>query len=59
MIQKHCSTCGQHTWHNLSGKKDGSPRCTYCGAPVTSNPAKREHQQGIIRQQIAKLGRLA
>lgn len=58
MEKKFCVTCSQQTWHNPSGKKDGTPRCTYCGAPVTSNPGKREHWDGIKRKQVAKLGKL-
>jgi len=55
--KKFCSSCGQNTLHNESGKKDAPPRCTYCGSPVTTNPAKREHFESLRRKQVAKLGR--
>ncbi len=58
MLKKFCSSCAQETWHNPSGKKDGSPRCVYCGTPVSTNIAKRELQEFIKRKQIAKLGKL-
>lgn len=52
MIKKWCSSCHREAWHNPRAK-DGV-RCTFCGDPVSSNPAKREYQDLLRRQQSAK-----
>ena len=57
--RKHCNSCSKDTIHNERGKKDEPARCTYCGSPVTTNPAKREYWELIRKQQVAKAGRLA
>jgi DNA-directed RNA polymerase subunit RPC12/RpoP len=58
VIKKFCASCAREQWHNESGKKDGAPRCTYCGSPVPTSIVKKEHLEGIRRKQIAKLGKL-
>jgi hypothetical protein len=54
MEKKYCNSCRRISWHNPSGKKDGSPRCTFCGSPVTTNPGKREYWETIRKHQSAK-----
>lgn len=51
MLKKYCVSCQREAWHNP--KKDGH-RCTFCGFPITSNSAKREHQETIRSRQSAK-----
>lgn len=51
MIKKFCSSCLRNTWHNPKPK--GELRCTFCGFPVSSNPAKRDPQETIRRKQAA------
>jgi hypothetical protein len=55
MLKKNCSSCHRETWHNPSGKKDGTqPRCTFCGHPVSTNIAKREQQEHVRKAQALK-----
>lgn len=54
MEKKYCGSCRRTAWHNPSGKKDGSPRCTFCGSPVTTNPGKREYWENLRRKQSAQ-----
>jgi ribosomal protein L37E len=51
MEKKHCASCQRVAWHNP--KKDGL-RCTFCGFPITSNPAKREWQEELRKRQSVK-----
>lgn len=51
MVHKYCVSCQREAWHNP--KKDGV-RCTFCGFPITTNPAKREHQEEIRKRQSVK-----
>lgn len=53
MIKKWCASCHREAWHNPSGKKDGRPRCTFCGDPVPTGP-KREANEELRRKQSAK-----
>jgi hypothetical protein len=55
MEKEYCTSCSQTTWHNPSGKKEGRPRCTYCGSPITSNPGKREYQEMMRTKQVKKV----
>jgi DNA-directed RNA polymerase subunit RPC12/RpoP len=57
MIKKHCSSCNRNTWHNpLAKKKDEEQkyRCTFCGAPVSTNMAKRDYQEALRKKQALK-----
>jgi len=56
MTLQHCSECGVTAWHNPTGKKDGKPRCTYCGYPAGGPPNsdKKALQQAIIKAQAAR-----
>ena len=56
MIMKQCSSCEQYKWHNYAAK-DKNYRCTYCGHPVTSSPAKRDQQETLRRKQVQKVAR--
>lgn len=53
MTKKHCTSCGRIVWHNAM-KKVGEYRCTFCGSPCSTNPAKREHQEAIRKKQAAQ-----
>lgn len=58
VINKYCVSCASERLHNESGKKDGPPRCTYCGAPVPSSINKKEYLESIRRAQVKKTGKL-
>jgi ribosomal protein L37E len=51
MIKKLCHQCGEVAFHN--DKKEGH-RCTYCGFPVSTNPAKHEYQRELMNRQASK-----
>ena len=52
MIKKLCTYCGNVCWHNEM-KKSGEYRCTQCGTPPSTNPAKREYQE-TLRRKLSK-----
>lgn len=54
MIKKWCSSCHRETWHNPR-KSSGSYRCTFCGDPVSTNPARKDQQEFVRRKQSASL----
>ena len=53
MTKKECAYCGQTAWHNKTTKEGGGWRCTKCGYPFSTNPAKSEYQRAL-GQKLAK-----